>query len=103
MTWVKDEMVTSQSRSIEVVELRPGDPRLSNAWQVMAELRPHVHAHAMEATYAEAHSFGYRITVLLQEGHCRAVAGWRIGVNLHLGRNLYVDDLVTATEARSAG
>jgi GNAT superfamily N-acetyltransferase len=89
--------------SAEVVELPPGDSRLALAWEVMAQLRPHRDPSAMDAVYQEAHPLGYRVTARFGDGACRAVAGWRIGVNLHLGRNLYVEDLVTDSAVRSAG
>jgi GNAT superfamily N-acetyltransferase len=95
----------------KTVDLPPGDARLPAAWAVMAALRPHRDAAAMEELYAQAHPLGLRITALLLVGDAGdagdaavcAVAGWRIGINLHLGRNLYVEDLVTDPRRRSAG
>lgn len=95
-------MTTGDDRS-EVIDLPPGDPRLPGAWEVMAELRPHRTPAEMDAIYEESHPLGYRVTAVWEDGRCQAVAGWRIGVNLHLGRNLYVEDLVTASVDRSAG
>lgn len=88
---------------VEVVDLAPNDPRLPDAWEVMAELRPHREPSDMDAIYEESHPLGYRVTAAFRDGRCRAVAGWRIGVNMHLGRNLYVEDLVTSDADRSAG
>lgn len=96
-------MTTQHDERIEVVDLPPGDPRLPDAWEVMAELRPHRSPDEMDRIYQEAHPSGFRITALRRDDRCRAVAGWRIGVNLHLGRNLYVEDLVTTSPDRSAG
>jgi GNAT superfamily N-acetyltransferase len=87
----------------ELVDLPPGDPGLAEAWQVMLALRPHRNAAYCDATYDAAHPLGYRVSALRTDGVVLAVAGWRIGVNLHLGRHLYVEDLVTAEAARSAG
>lgn len=87
----------------EVVDLAPGDPRLPAAWEVMAELRPHRTADAMDAVYEESHPLGYRVTAVMRGDRCLAVGGWRIGVNMHLGRNLYLEDLVTGSDDRSAG
>ena len=87
----------------EIVDLPPGDPRLPRAWDVMTELRPHRSHDDMDALYGEAAQFGYQVTALFEGAGCRAVAGWRFGVNFHLGRNLYVEDLVTAADARSTG
>ena len=46
---------------------------------------------------------GYRLAFLETGGEVRAVAGFRVSENLAWGRFLYVDDLVTADAARSAG
>jgi GNAT superfamily N-acetyltransferase len=86
-----------------IADLDPGDARLPEAWAVMVALRPHLDAAAMDARYAEARPLGLRITALDDGGAVVAVAGWRLGVNLHLGRNLYVEDLVTDPAHRSAG
>ncbi len=88
---------------IEIVDLPPGDPRLADAWVIMAELRPQRDATAMDALYAQAHPLGLRMTGRTVDRRVVAVAGWRVGVNLHLGRHLYVEDLVTSAPARSAG
>lgn len=87
----------------ETVDLNPSDPRLPQAWGVLSELRPHRDAAAMDAVYAASHDHGYRITAVFVDGACVAVAGWRIGTNMHLGRNLYVEDLVTSAARRSGG
>ena len=86
-----------------IFDLHPDDPRLDAAWTVMAELRPDRDPATMTAMYAEMHPDGYRITAVFDGEFCRAVAGWRLGMNLHLGKYLYVDDLVTAASSRSAG
>ncbi len=96
-------MTTDDDERIELVDLPPGDQRLPDAWRVMAELRPHRSPDEMDETYQEAYPLGLRITALRRDGRCRAVAGWRLGVNLHLGHNLYVEDLVTTSVDRSAG
>lgn len=93
----------SADAATELVDLDPRDPRLPSAWAVMAELRPHRSVDEMDSTYEASHPLGYRITAVFEDGVAVAVAGWRIGINMHLGRNLYVEDLVTAESARSRG
>ena len=46
---------------------------------------------------------GYKLAYLEDEGEVVAVAGYRIYTNLILGKNLYVDDLVTTRRVRSKG
>jgi GNAT superfamily N-acetyltransferase len=88
---------------MELYDLPPGDPRLPEAWAVLAHLRPHRTPEDMDAVYAASQPLGYRVTAGFSEGACVAVAGWRLGVNLHLGRHLYVEDLATAPALRSRG
>jgi GNAT superfamily N-acetyltransferase len=88
---------------MDIVDLPPGDPRLPEAWAVMAHLRTHRSAEEMDATYAASVDAGYRVTGVFEDGRCTAVAGWRLGHNLHLGRHLYVEDLVTDPRLRSRG
>lgn len=87
----------------EIVDLDPTDARLPRAWEVLAELRPHRDANAMHEVYAASRDHGYRITAVFADDACLAVAGWRIGTNMHLGRHLYVEDLVTSEAVRSGG
>jgi GNAT superfamily N-acetyltransferase len=86
-----------------IVDLAPDDSRLPRAWSVLAELRPHRDMAEMTELYVAARVLGYRVTALFAAQECCAVAGWRLGVNMQLGSNLYVEDLVTAEAHRSKG
>lgn len=46
---------------------------------------------------------GYRLAYIEERGSVVAVAGYRIFTSLFMGKNLYVDDLVTAGKFRSEG
>ena len=46
---------------------------------------------------------GYKLLCVEEGGKVVAVAGYRIGLNLFMGKHLYVDDLVTAGDVRSKG
>jgi GNAT superfamily N-acetyltransferase len=69
----------------------------------MAVLRDHIDRDELEARYRAACTQGYQLAALFVGTACVAVAGFRISTNLHLGRNCYVDDLVTAPAFRSQG
>jgi GNAT superfamily N-acetyltransferase len=86
-----------------VVDLPPDDTRLSQAWAVLGELRSHVDAAQMDEVYVRSRVQGYQVTGLFTAEECVAVAGWRMGMNMSLGRNLYVEDLVTAQVHRGQG
>lgn len=88
---------------IEFVELAPGDERLAEVYPVLHELRSELSLEAFRERYADGHPDGYRFVAGFQDGACRAVAGYRILVNVHRGRVLYVDDLVTSARHRSKG
>jgi GNAT superfamily N-acetyltransferase len=46
---------------------------------------------------------GYRLAFISENNKPVAAAGYRILSNLHYGKYLYVDDLVTAADTRSTG
>jgi GNAT superfamily N-acetyltransferase len=88
---------------VEIVELDPGDERLSSAWPVMRELRPHLDEGEFNRLYDVSHPQGYRLVALFDGEECRACAGYRLMTNLVSGHHMYVDDLVTAERWRSHG
>jgi GNAT superfamily N-acetyltransferase len=88
---------------VEIVELSPEDERLKAVYPVMKELRPHLSEQSFERIYEQGHVDGYRIAGVFEGDECRACAGYRLMTNLVSGRNLYVDDLVTAEGWRSQG
>jgi GNAT superfamily N-acetyltransferase len=88
---------------MEIVELQPGDGRLSDAFPVMQELRTHLSEAEFNARYERSHGEGYRVVALFDEGECRAVAGYRLMTNMFTGDVLYIDDLSTAAAWRSKG
>jgi GNAT superfamily N-acetyltransferase len=88
---------------MEIVELAPGDERLSSVWPVMRELRTHLDLGQFDRRYEAAHPEGYRVAAVLDGDECRACAGYRFMHNLVSGHHIYVDDLVTAERWRSAG
>jgi GNAT superfamily N-acetyltransferase len=88
---------------MEIVELAPGDERLSAVYPVMKELRPHLDEEAFRRLVGECHPQGYRLVAVFDGEECRACAGYRLMTNLVSGHHMYVDDLVTADQWRSHG
>lgn len=89
---------------VELVDLMPGDPAWSGVLPVLLELRPHLDAASVDAIYREGYPQGLRFTAALDaNGRCLGVAGWRIVATTYSVRKLYVDDLVTTSDARSRG
>ncbi|WP_030193183.1 GNAT family N-acetyltransferase [Streptomyces sp. NRRL S-87] len=90
---------------MKIIDLEPGDPRLiDDLLPVLVELRPHLTERLLRDIYAEGHPQGLRFTAAYDaDGRCVGAAGWRIIANTCDVRRLYVDDLVTASTARSGG
>jgi GNAT superfamily N-acetyltransferase len=81
------------------------DERTPLAFPAMKELRPHLSdvAEFVERVRRQR-AEGYRLAgSFADDGSVVAVAGFRCGENLALGRNLYVDDLVTVPAGRRQG
>ena len=76
---------------------------VARCYAVMAELRPHLELAAFAEQVGRQQAEGYRLAFLEDGGAVQACAGYRIMENLIWGRFLYVDDLVTASAARSRG
>jgi GNAT superfamily N-acetyltransferase len=89
---------------MQLVELDPGDPTLAEVLPVLRELRPHLDLELFRRIYHEGWDQGLRFTAVFDDDdRCVAVAGWRIIASTSSIRKLYVDDLVTTADARSAG
>ncbi|HYP24770.1 MAG TPA: GNAT family N-acetyltransferase [Actinomycetota bacterium] len=88
---------------MRVVELH-GPDELRRAWPVMSELRGHLSEDRwLELTEAMGPD-GYRLLALEDDGGTiQALAGIRVSTNLYYGRHMWVDELVTASTARSSG
>ena len=88
----------------ELVDVEPGDPRLeTDLLPVLRQLRPHLDAPTYAAVYERGHRQGLRFLAAYDRGRCVGVAGWRLLHSTHTLTKLYVDDLVTAQDARSGG
>ena len=79
------------------------DDELRACGRVMRELRPHVAEESFVTRVRAQERQGYRLAYLDDTAGPAAVAGFRILENLAWGRFLYVDDLVTRSDARSHG
>ncbi|MEU7031324.1 GNAT family N-acetyltransferase [Streptomyces sp. SBR177] len=90
---------------MKIIDLEPGDPRLeTELLPVLRELRPHLTPELFHDVYATGHAQGLRFSAAYaDDGTCVGAAGWRIVVNTSSLKKLYVDDLVTAGNARSGG
>lgn len=80
------------------------DQDYAACFSVMRELRPHLTDVATFAAQARRQAAqDYRLLAIWQGDQVKGLAGYRLQENLLYGRFLYVDDLVTAADARRFG
>lgn len=80
------------------------DPDIARCFPVMVQLRPTLLEADFVARIRRKEAEGYRLGCLTDDnGVVRSVAGFRPMDRLHVGRVLYVDDLVTDAASRSKG
>ncbi|HEX6928255.1 MAG TPA: GNAT family N-acetyltransferase [Gammaproteobacteria bacterium] len=85
------------------IRLLGTDAELHAAWPVMAQLRPAYDADSFVAQVRRQMTGGYRLAGCFRKDAPLSLAGYRYGENLHAGRYMYVDDLVTDEQARGSG
>lgn len=78
------------------------DEEIEATYPIMSQLRPHLGESEYLATIRRMKdSDAYRLAAGFEEDRVRCVAGYRVSEFLAYGKVLYVDDLVTAEDARS--
>lgn len=70
---------------------------------VMSQLRAHLDQSEFVGLVLQMFQEGFRLAYLEKNGEVGCVAGFRITTTLFMGKNLYVDDLVTDESCRSQG
>ena len=89
---------------MEFVDLTSAtDPRWSAALPVLAQLREGITQEHLIDVFNDDDAQRPFFTALFDGADCLAIAGWRIMANTHLGRVMYVDDLVVDPARRSTG
>lgn len=77
------------------------DEEIKRCFHVMAELRTHLRDDSFLSLVRHMELEGYRLAYIEENQEVVAVAGYRIQTKLFMGKNLYVDDLVTSERHRS--
>ena len=85
------------------ISLAQTDEEITACFAVMHQLRTHLVTDHFVQRIRLQQQGGYRLCFLSDGGIVRSVAGFRLFENLASGRVLYVDDLVTDSNARSEG
>ena len=85
------------------IHIAHSDLEIQSCFPVMQELRPHLQPDEfLRRVTRQADMAGYQLAYVA-DGEVKAVAGFRISECLAWGRFLYVDDLVSKSDARSKG
>jgi GNAT superfamily N-acetyltransferase len=85
------------------ISLAQTDEEITACFAVMHQLRTQLVTDHFVQRIRLQQQGGYRLCYLSDDGIVRSVAGFRLFENLASGRVLYVDDLVTDSNARSEG
>jgi GNAT superfamily N-acetyltransferase len=85
------------------IRIATTDDDILSCHPVMVHLRPRYSASEFLSCVRNQQREGYELSMLVDQDHAVAVAGYRVGHNLAWGKYLYVDDLVTDESRRSAG
>lgn len=79
------------------------DQEINDCFDVMFELRPHLKRSQFLVSVRAMEQEGFKLVFIEEGDEVVAVAGYRISINLFMGKHLYVDDLITAAKQRSKG
>ncbi|MGH3086357.1 MAG: GNAT family N-acetyltransferase [Rubrobacteraceae bacterium] len=79
------------------------EEEVRKTYPVMRQLRSHLAEDEYVSAVERMRGEGYRLAAAFDDGTILGVAGFRVQEFLYCGKILYVDDLVTAKEARSTG
>lgn len=85
------------------MKIATSDAEIERCFDVMSQLRTHLDRNKFLVTVRIMEREGFHLSYVENKNEIVAVAGYRISTNLALGKNLYIDDLVTSENARSMG
>lgn len=93
----------TENRAEITVQLLSATGPKGAVYALLRQLRPDYSQNAMSEQINKQQSQGYQLAYVERHGEVVAVAGFYIGEKLAWGKHLYVDDLVTSDQHRSAG
>lgn len=85
------------------VQIAQTETEIAQCFSVIVQLRPHLTRDSFVAQVLRQQKEGYQLAFIEKEGTVQAVAGYRLMEMLSRGRFVYVDDLITDSQARSSG
>lgn len=97
------EIDQAQEEVIRELNQESSREEIERCFPVMRELRPHLQEKLFAEQVTKQMREGYRLVSLEMGKEVKALAGFRILTFLAWGRVLYIDDLVTDSQARKKG
>jgi len=95
---------TQSSLSHSKIQCATNREQIRSCYNVMHQLRPHFTSEEAFANQVERQmSQGYRLAYLEDEGHVKAVTGFKYLEFLAWGKVIYIDDLVSDAATRGKG
>lgn len=85
------------------IKLAETEQEIMRCFPVMQQLRPHIKEEEFATRVRKQIEQGYHLAYLQAVNKIYTLAGFRIQINLTMGRHLYVDDLVSDENNRSCG
>lgn len=79
------------------------DEEINGCFDIMLELRPNLIREDFINQIREMEKQAYKLAYIENSQGVVCVAGFRVSNNLFMGKNFYVDDLVTTEKTRSEG
>lgn len=95
--------VNRDEAAMAIPRIAKTDEEIAGCFPVMSELRSHLQADSFVSLVRGMEAEGFRLAFIKDQELVVAAAGFRIFTSLFMGKNLYVDDLVTTSQSRSAG
>jgi GNAT superfamily N-acetyltransferase len=86
-----------------MIKKMESEPEIKATFPVMKQLRSHLNEDQyLTAVNRQGHTGNYHVVAVIEDDNVKCVAGYRVSECLAYGRFLYVDDLVTDENSRSA-
>ena len=79
------------------------DAEILSCWEPIFALRPMLQQENLVNLIKNQQSEGYTLLYIDDQNGVQAIAGYRIFSMLYIGKQLYIDDLSTVSEARGKG
>jgi GNAT superfamily N-acetyltransferase len=100
---MRNPVYQKQAEIIRELQHDSAREEIERCYPVMRELRPHLEEHSFTEQVIRQMGEGYRLVCLEDAKEVKALAGFRILTFLAWGKVLYIDDLITDSEARKKG